>query len=968
MKEVKVLRFEVRGQYIMRIDEEVPVAKCANMFKAHFDFLTEEWEGQKTAIFVQGNYSKSQLLDEHNECIVPWEFFDTEERTRGYVSVYCGDLITANESSVKIEKTGYRESDASVPPTPDVYQQILGEMDKKIDKSGHIPNKYLGTDDEGNVVEKEGPTDGGSGTTDYNDLENKPRINGNELSGDKTLEELGIQQKGEYALKEEIPTSLPASDVYDWAKQPQKPTYTATEVGAESKGSVNTHDVSDTAHSDIRSSISGLTEKLNSLANSDDETLDQMSEIVAYIKNNKTLIDGITTGKISTSEIVNNLVTNVTTKVLSAAQGVELKRQIDEVVKSIPKKLPNPHKLTFEGAVTAEYDGSSEITVMIPDTNGKLDKNQGAEHAGKALVIGEDGNVIPGEVQTSGGDGIAIVNTMSGESPLVIPDSAERQIKDLKLSGKSEQTQTTGKNLWNDKSFVRGHINETGEIVEDDSETEINGIWKIEAPQDGVYKIRCEKDSINGIYIKALLSGTEFSKPFLRLSKNVTLSITLKKGINYISGCGYTDANSETFRITGNEKIMISLGQSDPPPYEPYTGGRPSPSPEYPQEIRSVGKYNELTGKYEVLVNINNSGYLQKGLYFYNIRAFPLKKGKTYRIYVGLKSRTVNAFILNEERTFKNAGELYAYCNSGGLTSENDTGVVSGECKIPQLLYNGYTFHVTVDGLFLYQGVNSTNLDTDNAYITYDDIKNVNLDVLYKEQTLTLTSDRPVTKWDKLIEQDGQIGWLFQSARKTFENDVFRLYSDNEKAIQYKITNGENGDSWSESICYCNTFENVPGTTLYTQSGKTDFYMGCLHDTMVFSSKNKEGVFRSIETFQEWIRNSNTYVWYKTKNTEFVPLSQSEQDAIRALKTYYPTTVIAVDGGEVYGGAEVTYIADTKNYIDNKVAANVANIISQYQTNISNLLSLMPMETQATMIENDTNNILESEVTQWQTH
>lgn len=29
----------------------------------------------------------------------------------------------------------------------------------------------------------------------------------------------------------------------------------------------------------------------------------------------------------------------------------------------------------------------------------KLDKNQGAENAGKALVVGEDGNVKPGEVQ-----------------------------------------------------------------------------------------------------------------------------------------------------------------------------------------------------------------------------------------------------------------------------------------------------------------------------------------------------------------------------------------------------------------------------------------------------------------------------------------------------------------------------------------------------------------------------------------
>lgn len=33
-----------------------------------------------------------------------------------------------------------------------------------------------------------------------------------------------------YAKKNEIPTTLPASDVYEWAKQPEKPTYTAEEV------------------------------------------------------------------------------------------------------------------------------------------------------------------------------------------------------------------------------------------------------------------------------------------------------------------------------------------------------------------------------------------------------------------------------------------------------------------------------------------------------------------------------------------------------------------------------------------------------------------------------------------------------------------------------------------------------------------------------------------------------------------
>lgn len=54
-----------------------------------------------------------------------------------------------------------------------------------------------------------------------------------------------------------------------------------------------------------------------------------MAEIVAYIKNNKTLIDNVTTSKVNVADIINNLTTNVSNKPLSAAQGVVLKALID---------------------------------------------------------------------------------------------------------------------------------------------------------------------------------------------------------------------------------------------------------------------------------------------------------------------------------------------------------------------------------------------------------------------------------------------------------------------------------------------------------------------------------------------------------------------------------------------------------------------------------------------------------------
>ena len=41
-----------------------------------------------------------------------------------------------------------------------------------------------------------------------------------------------VAKSGSYNDLKDIPSSMPASDVYQWAKQPEKPTYTADEVGA----------------------------------------------------------------------------------------------------------------------------------------------------------------------------------------------------------------------------------------------------------------------------------------------------------------------------------------------------------------------------------------------------------------------------------------------------------------------------------------------------------------------------------------------------------------------------------------------------------------------------------------------------------------------------------------------------------------------------------------------------------------
>ena len=140
------------------------------------------------------------------------------------------------------------------------------------------------------------------------------------------------------------------------------------EIDTTSESKVSAHNTGTDTHSDIRLLIQGLTDRLNALADSDDTTLDQLSEVVAYIKSNRSLIEAITTSKVSVADIIDNLTSNVANKPLSAAQGVALKALIDAI--TVPDKLPNPHPLTFTGAVTGSYDGSEPLTVNIPSSGG----------------------------------------------------------------------------------------------------------------------------------------------------------------------------------------------------------------------------------------------------------------------------------------------------------------------------------------------------------------------------------------------------------------------------------------------------------------------------------------------------------------------------------------------------------------------------------------------------------------------
>lgn len=204
----------------------------------------------------------------------------------------------------------------------------------------------------------------------------------NDITSDD-VRELISQEVPAWAMEPDPPEIREETDptVPSWAKQPNKPSYSksevglgnvdnvrqysksnpppypvtsvagktgvvtlkASDVGADASGTaskaVSEHNVSSTAHNDLRVALKNLADRLSAALNSDDTTLDDLKEVVTYIKSNRTLIDAITTSKVSVADIINDLITNVADKPLSAAQGVIIKGLIDDVAQAVKEAV-----------------------------------------------------------------------------------------------------------------------------------------------------------------------------------------------------------------------------------------------------------------------------------------------------------------------------------------------------------------------------------------------------------------------------------------------------------------------------------------------------------------------------------------------------------------------------------------------------------------------------------------------------
>lgn len=131
---------------------------------------------------------------------------------------------------------------------------------------------------------------------------------------------------------------------------------------------ISSHNTSTSAHSDIRALITALTTKVTNFLDVDDTTTDQLSEVLTLIENNKGTLESLTTSKINVSDIVNNLTTNSTSKVLSAAQGVAIKTLIDALTEVVNSKSDSGH--THDGRYYTESEIDSKLSGKANTSHG----------------------------------------------------------------------------------------------------------------------------------------------------------------------------------------------------------------------------------------------------------------------------------------------------------------------------------------------------------------------------------------------------------------------------------------------------------------------------------------------------------------------------------------------------------------------------------------------------------------------
>lgn len=502
-------------------------------------------------------------------------------------------------------------------------------------------------------------------------------------------------------------------------------------------------------------------------------------------------------------------------------------------------------------------------------------------------------------------DTTLIKSTESG-TEINLTDSSDMNIQELHLFGKSEQKTTKGIQLLDLSSMKSG----TGD-----------GLTYTNRGDGSVQVSGTATSQVGNIWFKGKYDTN---------SEKLTTLLTLEAGKKYyIKDCilfeGVTNINTQTEvievsaeeypegrRITGirnprqvvgktyNEVIYPLIAESSTAvDWEEYTGGQPSPSPDYPQEIESVENPTvKIVGKNKMKTYVYSSADYRGGVLIFNEY---LMKGDTY--YTLSADFGNSSYYVNENiETAKKMTTLTGKTSITFKTVKNIPLTATG--RVP-LLKRGAASKEIPQKLMLVEGKTAEEYEEymeQTAQVTYelngiDDIK------------------------DKLIVRADGTGTLIQRIYR-IKNYIFPLSSAGkddtaQKTVLYysRIVGAPIAlaTNFEQERVMCNKLRwaqyNIWGNAVNDKPYLIEIYSTSesLPPQMVIR------VPKDIDV-EEFV-DSGLDIQYKIKEPIVTELSSEEVQKILALHTNKPNTTIWNDQN---AEMQVTYVADTKSYIDNK--------------------------------------------------
>jgi hypothetical protein len=525
----------------------------------------------------------------------------------------------------------------------------------------------------------------------------------------------------------------------------------------------------------------------------------------------------------------------------------------------------------------------------------------------------------------------------SSQGETHLADSDNSKIVDMMLYGKSEQKQYSGKNLIppitysGNISGLQIDVKEGLVRLKGTPNAEVNypvfGAWSVTSPtlftlRAGDYTASGCGDTSNPRVNLVYLNNGRLT------SINGNKAFTLDEDANFVAVFVFADANKYV-DITFTP--MIEKG-SRATSYEPYTGGIPSPNPDYPQEIKSVVNPTvKVCGK-----NIINGKHLT-----HNAISFEIDK-------VVIKDNTETYSEVFAQYTLKKG--TYTISCECNYINRIET-IIGGIAKsVVNKASNSYTFTIDKDSSAKFTVVVYNDVTDGVDYIQLEKGSVATPYEPYHEHTVTLPytlNAIPVSSGGN-VTIDGQ--QYIADYVDVERGKLVRHIKEKSDTISIAVTGSVGGlGSYDYDIPFIkNVICNI------TNIVYEDVNKGWASKQACISGSNA-GELRVYLP----VGNHNVKIIYELATPIEIDLTPEEIAAFKALATYYPTTNISVNSEQLDGYTVFNYpismengwnyvkqqIGDTRDYIydmdartqDTDLQAAEAYVNSEYAVALTEL-------------------------------